>query len=75
MDARGVGLEGAAGQAGEGLVLVGPDGLVCRVAGDLARLPGATGYHRLVDPGTAATLALTPLPAAPPKGWIRWLWR
>ncbi|HEX3714128.1 MAG TPA: CehA/McbA family metallohydrolase [Trebonia sp.] len=44
----------------DGLVLVGPDGPAQRVSGDLARLPDAPGYHRLLDPATGATAALTP---------------
>jgi hypothetical protein len=52
---------------GESLVAVGADGLVladssgpcCRVVGDLVRLPGAPGYHRLLTP-SGATVALTP---------------
>jgi len=43
----------------DGLVLAGPEGPRCRVAGDLVRLPGAPGYHRLLTP-SAATVALTP---------------
>jgi hypothetical protein len=43
----------------DGLTLAGPDGGYRRVHGDLARLPGADGYHRLLAP-TGATLALTP---------------
>jgi hypothetical protein len=43
----------------DGLVLAGPEGPVKRIAGDLVRLPGAPGYHRLVTP-TGATMALTP---------------
>ncbi|HLH84627.1 MAG TPA: CehA/McbA family metallohydrolase [Trebonia sp.] len=43
----------------DGLVLAGPDGPRRRVRGDLARLPGAPGYHRLLSPA-GATLALTP---------------
>jgi hypothetical protein len=43
----------------DGLTLAGPDGGYRRVRGDLARLPGAGGYHRLVSP-TGATLALAP---------------
>jgi hypothetical protein len=44
----------------DGLVLVGPDGPARRVTGDLVRLPDAPGYHRLVDPASGATAALTP---------------
>ena len=43
----------------DGLVLAGPDGPYRRVAGDLARMPGAPGYHRLVTLA-GATVALTP---------------
>jgi hypothetical protein len=43
----------------DGLVLAGPDGPHRRVRGDLARLPAAPGYHRLLSPA-GATLALTP---------------
>jgi hypothetical protein len=43
----------------DGLVLAGPDGPYRRVAGELARMPGAPGYHRLLTPG-GATVALTP---------------
>jgi hypothetical protein len=43
----------------DGLVLVGPDGPSRRVHGDLARMPGAPGYQRLLTPA-GATLALTP---------------
>ncbi len=43
----------------DGLVLAGPEGAYRRVRGDLARLPGVPGYHRLLTP-TGATLALTP---------------
>ena len=43
----------------DGTVLAGPDGPCARVRGDLARLPGAAGAHRLLD-GSGATLALTP---------------
>jgi hypothetical protein len=43
----------------DGLVLAGPDGPYRRVRGDLARLPAAPGYHRLLSPA-GATLALTP---------------
>jgi hypothetical protein len=52
---------------GASLVAVGADGLILadsegprrRVAGDLVRLPGAPGYHRLLTP-SGATVALTP---------------
>jgi hypothetical protein len=43
----------------EGTILVGPDGPFALVRSALARFPGATGSHRLMDP-TGATLALTP---------------
>ena len=43
----------------DGLVLAGPAGPYKRIFGDLARLPGALGYHRLMTP-TGATVALTP---------------
>ena len=43
----------------DGLVLAGPDGPYRRVAGDLARMPGAPGYHRLLTLA-GATVALTP---------------
>jgi PHP domain-containing protein len=43
----------------DGLTLAGPDGGYRRVRGDLARLPGLPGYHRLLDPN-GATRALTP---------------
>jgi hypothetical protein len=43
----------------DGLVLAGPDGPVCRVSGDLARLPAAAGCHRLLSL-SGATAALTP---------------
>jgi hypothetical protein len=43
----------------DGLVLAGPDGPYRRIFGDLARLPGAPGYHRLLTL-TGATVALTP---------------
>jgi hypothetical protein len=43
----------------DGLTLAGPQGPCARVRGDLARLAGAAGTHRLLDPG-GATLALTP---------------
>jgi hypothetical protein len=42
----------------DGLVLVGPQGPVCRVSGDLARLPAAPGYQRLLTLA-GATVALT----------------
>jgi PHP domain len=43
----------------DGLVLAGPDGPYKQIFGDLARLPGAPGYHRLLTL-TGATVALTP---------------
>jgi len=43
----------------DGLTLAGPQGPCARVRGDLARLTGAAGPYRLLDPG-GATLALTP---------------
>lgn len=42
----------------DGLVLAGPAGGYLRVRGDVARLPGAAGYHRLVT-AAGATVALT----------------
>ena len=52
---------------GDALVAVGADGLVVagtagpykRIFGDLVRLPGTSGYHRLLTPA-GATVALTP---------------
>jgi hypothetical protein len=43
----------------DGLTLAGPQGPCARVRGDLARLPGVAGPHRLLDAG-GGTLALTP---------------
>jgi hypothetical protein len=43
----------------DGLAVAGPSGPYKRIYGDLARLPGAPGYQRLVTP-TGATVALTP---------------
>jgi hypothetical protein len=43
----------------DGLVLAGPDGAYRLVRGDLARLPGRPGYHRLLTPA-GATVALVP---------------
>ena len=43
----------------DGLVLAGPAGPYKRIIGDLVRLPGAPGYHRLLTP-TGSTVALTP---------------
>jgi hypothetical protein len=45
--------------AADGLVLAGPDGPYRRVRGDLARLPGEPGFHRLLTPA-GVTVALTP---------------
>jgi hypothetical protein len=42
----------------DGLTLSGPGGPRQRITGNRAILPGAPGYHRLLDP-TGATLALT----------------
>jgi hypothetical protein len=43
----------------DGLVLAGPDGPYKQISGDLARMPGAPGYHRLLTL-MGATVALTP---------------
>jgi hypothetical protein len=43
----------------DGLVLVDAAGPCQRISGDLVRLPGAPGYHRLLTPA-GATVALTP---------------
>jgi len=43
----------------DGLILTGPDGPCQRVSGDLTRLPGAPGYHRLLT-AAGATVALAP---------------
>jgi hypothetical protein len=43
----------------DGLTLAGPHGPRARVGGELARFPGAPGYHRLLD-GEDGTVALTP---------------
>ena len=43
----------------DGLVLAGPAGPYKRIYGDLVRLPGAPGYHRLLTL-LGATVALTP---------------
>lgn len=43
----------------DGLVLTGPTGPYKRISGDLVRLPGAPGYHRLITIA-GATVALTP---------------
>jgi hypothetical protein len=42
----------------DGLTLAGPDGPRARISGDLARFPGAPGYHRLLD-AEEGTTALT----------------
>ena len=42
----------------DGLLVADPEGPYRRVAGDVARLPGRPGYHRLVTP-LGATVALT----------------
>jgi hypothetical protein len=42
----------------DGLGLAGPAGPYKRISGDLVRMPGAAGYHRLLTP-TGATMALT----------------
>jgi hypothetical protein len=43
---------------GDGLVLAGPAGGYRRVRGDVARLPGLPGYHRLLTPA-GSTVAMT----------------
>ena len=43
----------------DGLVLAGPDGPYKRISGDLVRLPGVPGYHRLLTL-MGSTMALTP---------------
>jgi hypothetical protein len=43
----------------DGLTLAGPHGPRARIDGDLARFPGAPGYHRLLD-DEDGTVALTP---------------
>ncbi len=43
----------------DGMTLAGPQGPCARVRGDLARLAGAAGPHRLLD-ASGATLSLTP---------------
>ena len=43
----------------DGLTLAGPQGPCARVRGELARLPGAAGPHRLLD-ADGGTVALTP---------------
>ncbi|HTU73518.1 MAG TPA: CehA/McbA family metallohydrolase [Trebonia sp.] len=45
--------------AADGLILAGPEGPCLRVSGQVATLPGAPGYHRLLD-SRGATVALTP---------------
>ncbi|HEY5400674.1 MAG TPA: CehA/McbA family metallohydrolase [Trebonia sp.] len=42
----------------DGLLVADPDGPYRRISGDVARLPGRPGYHRLVTP-LGATVALT----------------
>jgi PHP domain len=42
----------------DGLLVADPDGPYQRISGDVARLPGRPGYHRLVTP-LGATVALT----------------
>ena len=42
----------------DGLLMADPEGPYRRIAGDVARLPGRPGYHRLVTP-LGATVALT----------------
>jgi hypothetical protein len=44
---------------GDGLIVAGPEGPYLRVSGEIATLPGAPGYHRLLD-SRGATVALTP---------------
>lgn len=43
----------------DGLVLAGPEGGYRRISGDLVRVPGKPGFHRLLTPA-GATAALTP---------------
>jgi hypothetical protein len=43
----------------DGLVLAGPEGGYRRISGDLARVPGKPGFHRLLTPA-GVTAALTP---------------
>ena len=43
----------------DGLLVADPEGPYRRVVGDVARLPGRPGYHRLLTP-SGATVALTP---------------
>jgi len=45
--------------AADGTVLAGPGGPCARVRGEVARLPGAAGPHRLLD-ASGATLAFVP---------------
>jgi hypothetical protein len=42
----------------DGTILMGPEGPLARVRGQLAKFQAAEGFHRLVDP-MGATLALT----------------
>ncbi len=49
---------GFAAIGADGLLLADPDGPYRRIVGDVARLPGRPGYHRLVTP-LGATVALT----------------
>jgi PHP domain len=50
---------GFAAVGADGLLLANPEGPYRRVAGDVAHLPGQSGYHRLITP-SGATVALTP---------------
>jgi len=43
----------------DGLVLAGPEGVYRLISGEVARLPGMPGYHRLLTP-RGATVALCP---------------
>ena len=49
---------GFAAIGADGLLLADPDGPYRRIVGDVVRLPGRPGYHRLVTP-LGATVALT----------------
>ena len=49
---------GLAAIGADGLLAADPDGPYRRIVGDVARLPGRPGYHRLVTP-LGATVALT----------------
>ena len=49
---------GFAAIGADGLLLADPDGPYRRIVGDVARVPGRPGYHRLVTP-MGATVALT----------------